>query len=51
MALADQMLEASPNRSTLPLCNGAKGPPALTDTKIVTVDANGSSDGTVTFEE
>lgn len=50
MALADQILEVSPKPSALPLSNEAKGLPALTGTKIVTVDANGSSDGTVTPE-
>jgi hypothetical protein len=50
MALADQIPEASPKLSALLLSNEANDPPALTGTKIVTVDANGSSDGTVTPE-
>jgi len=49
MALADQIAEATPEPSALLLSNEARGPPALTGTKIVTVDANGSSDGTVTL--
>jgi len=50
MALADQIPEAIPKPSALLLSNEAKGPPALTGIKIVTVDASGSSDGTVTPE-
>jgi len=49
MALADQILEATPKPLALLLSNEARDPPALTGTKIVTVDANGSSDGTVTL--